>query len=295
MPNTHSSSYLETLPPLREVIADYGLQADKSLGQNFLLDGNVTQKIARQAQGLVPGFEQCLAFEVGPGPGGLTRALLASTAKSIVAIEYDQRAVKALEKLAGASQGRLQLLHADALCINLQDIAKEIGGGPEACVIIANLPYNIASKLLIQWLALIHQCPPFLRSMSLMFQKEVAQRLTAKSDSKAYGRLSIMAQWLCDVRHGFDLPARAFTPAPKVDSSVVHFIPRALDNSKPTFSSMETITKCAFSQRRKMIRSSLKEHAGILEESSIDTAKRAENLNVSDYAVLAKLLDAQVK
>lgn len=267
------------LPPLREVISAHSLRAEKSLGQNFLLDQNITHKIARQ----IDNIQNKNVIEIGPGPGGLTRSLLLAGAKSVTAIEFDPRAVEALEDLSNRAQGRLRIIHADALETNLLEACE----GPR--VIAANLPYNIATPLLIGWLAQIRADKTAYDEMTLMFQKEVAQRITAAPSTKAYGRLSVIAQWLCETKKLFDLPPSAFTPPPKVTSSVVRFRPRALAADAPNFAAVETLTAAAFGQRRKMIRSSLKDYRPQIEALGLDSSVRAENLPVLDFIALAKL------
>lgn len=268
----------DDLPPLRTVIAQHDLRADKSLGQNFLLDLNITDKIARQTGDL----SDITVFEIGPGPGGLTRSLLKAGAKRVIAIEFDPRAVAALQDLAKAAAGRLDVLHADALKTDLTTLAE----GPRA--IVANLPYNIATPLLVGWLRQIHENPSAFSSMILMFQKEVAERITAEPGGKTYGRLSVLAQWLCKAHRLFDLPPSAFTPPPKIHSSIVRFIPRTQPEDLPPFEIMEALTAASFGQRRKMIRSSLKDYARIVAEAELNPEVRAENLSVEDFVSLAR-------
>ena len=269
---------LSSLPPLRDVIDAHDLRAKKSLGQNFLLDLNLTEKIVRPAGDL----SGCNVFEIGPGPGGLTRAVVGSAAVSVTAIEYDSRAISALQSLVAASAGCLRVVEGDALETNLI----ELSGAPRA--IVANLPYNIATPLVIGWLKQIRQSPDAFRSMTLMFQKEVAQRITAKTGDKHYGRLAVIAQWLCDVERVMDIPPGAFTPPPKVTSSVVHFRPKTVDASAPTFEAVESITAAAFGQRRKMIRSSLRAYARWFGSVGLDEGMRAENVTVAQYSALAR-------
>jgi 16S rRNA (adenine1518-N6/adenine1519-N6)-dimethyltransferase len=264
---------------LRDVINQYGLMAKKSLGQNFLLDLNLTSKIAH-AGGSLRGKH---VIEVGPGPGGLTRGLLGTEAIDIHAIERDDRCVAALQSLVEASEGRL-ILHADdaikadyaALC-------------PPPRALVANLPYNIATTLLVGWLKQLH----LFDSFTLMFQKEVAERLTAETRTKDYGRLSVLAQWLCDVEQKFDLPPSAFTPPPKVTSTVVHLVPKAR-NDDISIELMEKLTAAAFGQRRKMLRQSLKslgvDAQKLLDDAEIEGTKRAEELFVPDFLRLAAIL-----
>ena len=268
------------LPPLREVISAYNLRAEKALGQNFLLDQNITDKIAKQAGDL---NGKC-AIEIGPGPGGLTRSLLRTNAQKVIAVEFDARAVGALQDLKKRANGRLEVLHADALETDLRAVAK----GPK--VIVANLPYNIATPLLIGWLEHLREDTGAYDAMILMFQKEVAERIVAGVGSKAYGRLSIISQWLCDTKKLFDLPPSAFTPPPKVKSSIVHFKPRALEKDAPSFEAMEKLTAAAFGQRRKMIRSSLKDYADAVEKAGLPPELRAEAVDVNSYIKLAKYL-----
>jgi 16S rRNA (adenine1518-N6/adenine1519-N6)-dimethyltransferase len=269
---------LDDLPPLREVIADAGLRAEKALGQNFLLDSNITDKIARQCGDL----SALNVIEIGPGPGGLTRSLLRGGAKSVTAIEFDPRAVNALKALKEAASGRLKVVQADALETDLTTLV------PAPRLIAANLPYNIATPLLIGWLRQIREDHGTYTAMILMFQKEVAQRITAPQGVKAYGRLSILSNWLCETKKLFDLPPSAFTPPPKVASSVVRLVPKAPEPNAPSFESIEKLTEAAFGQRRKMIRSSLKNYAAALEALAIDPSKRAEELPIEDYIRIAK-------
>ncbi len=274
---------IEALPPLREVISDHGLSAQKSLGQNFLLDQNITDKILREALNASPNdFVQTTVFEIGPGPGGLTRSILKTNAPKVIALEFDERAVKALQSLKDAANSDLEVIRIDALQTDLT----ELSDAPRA--IVANLPYNIATPLLLNWLRQIRTDKNTYQSMSLMFQKEVADRILAKPETKAYGRLSIISQWLCRVSNIYDLPPSAFVPPPKVNSAVVHFLPKDLPDDAPDFAVVEKITAAAFNQRRKMIRSSLKEYMPIIEALGIDPTKRAENLSVEDYLAIAK-------
>ncbi len=258
------------LPPLREVIAEHGLAPRKSLGQNFILDPQITAKIVRSA-GDLTGTN---VFEVGAGPGGLTRALMATNARSITIIECDPRCVAALRDL---QDPRLTLIEGDALAMDLTLLA------PPPRVLVANLPYNIATPLLTGWL---HQKTAW-HSMTLMFQREVAQRLTATPSTPAYGRLSVLAQWLCDVYGVMDLPPAVFTPPPKVHSRVVHFIPRILPQDAPPIEALEALTAQAFGTRRKMLRSCLKSHLPALEALGIDPTLRAENLTPLQFVALA--------
>ena len=272
-------SDLNDLPPLREVISKHNLRAEKALGQNFLLDQNITDKIVRQARDL----RGKTVIEIGPGPGGLTRSLLRSDAARVIAVEFDPRAVAALQDLKVAAGGRLEIVQADALETDLKNLCE----GPR--VIAANLPYNIATPLLTGWLSQIYADPSSYDEMILMFQKEVAMRICADVNTKAYGRLSVISQWICNVRRAFDLPASAFIPPPKVKSRIVHFVPKVLDKDAPSFENVETVTAAAFGQRRKMIRSSLSDYAQYFEELGLDPTKRAETLTVSDFINLAKM------
>jgi 16S rRNA (adenine1518-N6/adenine1519-N6)-dimethyltransferase len=264
------------LKPLREVIAQYGLGATKALGQNFLLDLNLTQKIAR-AGGDLSG---CTAIEIGPGPGGLTRALLNTQAEKVIAIEYDPRCVLALEELAAAYPDKLELLHRDAL----ETDVSVLGKAPRA--VVANLPYNIATPLLLNFL---RQSTAY-KSLTLMFQREVAERLVAKPRTKAYGRLSVMTQWRMEAKILFDVHRSAFTPPPKITSTVVQLIPR-LETQSIDFTAMERVVAAAFGQRRKMLRQSLKSLGDIealLEKAGIEPTARAEELGVEDFIRLTE-------
>jgi 16S rRNA (adenine1518-N6/adenine1519-N6)-dimethyltransferase len=269
-------SRVDALPPLREVIARFDLGARKALGQNFLLDLNLTGRIARSAGDLTG----VTVIEVGPGPGGLTRALLNSNAAAVVAIERDSRCIVALADLVEASEGRLRLIEGDALEVDPEAIA------PAPRAIVANLPYNVATPLLIGWLKRIEQ----FRSLTLMFQREVADRLSAKPGTKTYGRLSVIAQWRAEVRPLFNLPARAFTPPPKIESTVVQFIP-LLSPEPAEFAAMEAVTAAAFGQRRKMLRASLKSLGNaesLIEEAGLVPTERAEEVPVAGFAALAR-------
>lgn len=264
-----------TLPPLREVIRDHGLGARKSLGQHFLLDTNLIDRIVRGAGDLADSH----VIEVGPGPGGLTRALLAHGAGHVTAVEKDSRCIAALNELAAAYPGRLSILEADA---TKTDIAA-IGDSPRK--IVSNLPYNVSTVLLIAWL----RSASTFDGMTLMFQKEVADRLAAAPGSKAYGRLSVMSQWLCHVRPLFNVSKDAFTPPPKVASTVVSLTPRAEPIADATWDSLQTVTAAAFGQRRKMLRSSLKSLGLDPEAANIDPKARAEDLSIDAFCTLARL------
>ncbi len=275
---------LDDLPPLRDVINAHDLRADKKFGQNFLLDSNITDKIARHADEACDGLSEQHVIEIGSGPGGLTRSLLKAEAKSVTAIEFDPRAVAALQGLKEAADNRLKIIEDDALNIDLTTITDS----PR--IIVANLPYNIATPLLIGWLKQLRANPENYTVLVLMFQKEVAHRIVADVGDKAYGRLSVIANWLCETKKLFDLPPSAFTPPPKVTSSVVRLTPRALEEDTPRFENVETITAAAFGQRRKMIRSSLKDYKDAVEACGLNPELRAENLSTADYIKLAKSL-----
>jgi 16S rRNA (adenine1518-N6/adenine1519-N6)-dimethyltransferase len=269
------------LPPLREVIERHGLQAKNSLGQNFLLDLNLTAKVARAA-GDLSGET---VIEVGPGPGGLTRALLMAGAAKVIAIERDERAIAALEEIAQKYPGRLEIVSGDALQADFAALA-----GGEKVRIVANLPYNIGTELLVRWLT-AEPWPPYWRSLTLMFQREVAERIVAAPGTNHYGRLGVLAGWRTVSRIVFDVPPQAFTPPPKVTSSVVHIEPREapLPADGPT---LARVTQAAFGQRRKMLRQSVKSLGGekLLEEAGIDPTRRAETLSVEEFVRLANAL-----
>jgi 16S rRNA (adenine1518-N6/adenine1519-N6)-dimethyltransferase len=265
------------LPPLREVMRRHGLEPKRALGQNFLFDLNLTGRIARAAGGL----DQGTVLEVGPGPGGLTRALLAEGAKKVVAVERDARALPALAEIAAAYPGRLEVVEGDALKLDLG----ALGEAPRK--IVANLPYNVATPLLFRWL---DQAERFV-SLTLMFQKEVADRLTAKPRTEDYGRLSIVTQWRCEVRQLFDIPPRAFIPPPKVTSTVVQLTPRPpLYPADPR--DLEAVAEAGFGQRRKMLRQSLKtlpvEVNALLDRANIRDTARAEELDIEQFCALAR-------
>ncbi len=273
---------LDGLPPLREVIEQHELRAKKSLGQNFLLDLNLTGKIARSAGDLT----DATVIEVGPGPGGLTRALLAHGAKRVVAIERDERCLAALADIAAHYPGRLEVIAGDAMKTDFEALADPDGANK----IVANLPYNIGTELLLRWLT-PEKWPPFWSSMTLMFQKEVAQRIVATPDDDAYGRLGVLTGWRTKANIVFDLPPQAFTPPPKVNSAVVHIEPR--QNPLPANEkALARVTEAAFGQRRKMLRQSLKGIGGerLLEAASIDGTRRAETLSVEEFVRLANLI-----
>lgn len=269
---------MANLPPLRDVIARHGLAARHTLGQHFLLDGNLTDRIVREAGDLTGRH----VIEVGPGPGGLTRSLLSSSAASIIAIELDRRAVGAASELTDLSGGRLQVIHGDALSIDVGSLV------PAPRQVIANLPYNVASPLLVKWL---RQAAEFER-LTVMFQQEVAERICAEPDTPAYGRLSVLAQWTCEARIVLRLPPGAFTPPPKVSSAVVSLTPHATQPDPALFAQMEALTAAAFGQRRKMLRGSLRGIGGeeLLNRAGIAGERRAETLSVAEFDRLVRLV-----
>lgn len=274
---------MDNLPPLKDVISKYEIRAKKSLGQNFLLDLNLTSKIARYAGNL----KQSDVLEIGPGPGGLTRSLLNEGARQVVSIEKDKRCIAALEEIQSLFPGRLKLLQGDALSMNVTQYFTD------PIKIIANLPYNIGTELLVRWLN-SKNWPSFWQSMTLMFQKEVANRIVAHPGSKAYGRLSVMSQWRCNTKIAFNIPATAFTPPPKVESAVVHF--EALNEPKfpAEVDKLEFVVSKAFNQRRKMLRGALKGHFKNVEEGlfsiGVLPTKRAENITIKEYCAMSQIL-----
>ena len=274
---------MDNLPPLKDVISKYEIRAKKSLGQNFLLDLNLTSKIARYAGNL----KQSDVLEIGPGPGGLTRSLLNEGARQVVSIEKDNRCIAALEEIQSLFPGRLRLLQGDALSMNVTQYLTD------PIKIIATLPYNIGTELLVRWLN-SKNWPSFWQSMTLMFQKEVANRIVARPGSKAYGRLSVMSQWRCNTKIAFNIPATAFTPPPKVESAVVHF--EALNEPKfpAEVDKLEFVVSKAFNQRRKMLRGALKGHFITVEEGlfyiGVLPTKRAENITVQEYCAMSQIL-----
>jgi 16S rRNA (adenine1518-N6/adenine1519-N6)-dimethyltransferase len=274
---------IDTLPPLREVIATFGLQAKKQLGQNFLLDLNLTSRIAR-ASGPLEGMT---VIEVGPGPGGLTRALLAGGARKVIAIERDERTLPALAQIEGAYPGRLQVIAGDAM----QTDYAALMDGPTR--IVANLPYNIGTELLTGWLTQ-GAWPPFFESLTLMFQREVAERIVARPGDKAFGRLGVLCGWRTDAKILFNVDRSAFTPPPSVTSSVVHLRPRAIE-ATPRIGRLEEVTRAAFGQRRKMVRQSLKSLGvpvpELLAAAGLAGDERAEDLPVSAFLDLARTLE----
>jgi 16S rRNA (adenine1518-N6/adenine1519-N6)-dimethyltransferase len=275
---------IDSLPPLRDVIRRHGLTAKKSLGQNFLLDLNLTARIARAAGPL----DEVTVIEVGPGPGGLTRALLAHGAQRVIAVERDERAIDALSEIARHYPGRLDVIAGDALEF---DPLPHLRGAPAR--IVANLPYNIATPLLVNWLS-VEPWPPWYDSLVLMFQREVAERIVAPPGSKTYGRLSVLAGWRAESRILFDIAPSAFVPPPKVTSSVVQLVPRP----SPLMCdrrALERVTEAAFGQRRKMLRQSLKslgaDPAALLAQAGIDPTERAEQIPVEGFVALARAFE----
>ncbi len=270
----------ETLPPLREVIARHGLSASKALGQNFLLDGQLLARIAR-----IPGDLQGeRVYEVGPGPGGLTRALLAAGAQ-VIAVERDRRCLPPLAELSAAYGERLRVIENDALAI---DEAAEAGAGAH---IVANLPYNVGTALLVRWLG-GEAWPPWWASLTLMFQQEVAERIVAKPDTSAYGRLAVLAQWRAEAKLALRVHRSAFVPPPKVMSAVVHIVPKQAPEGASA-AMLERLTAAAFGQRRKMLRRSVQALPGALDalaEAGIDPERRAETLTVDEFVNVARLL-----
>nr|WP_319485291.1 16S rRNA (adenine(1518)-N(6)/adenine(1519)-N(6))-dimethyltransferase RsmA [uncultured Cohaesibacter sp.] len=275
---------IDDLPPLREVIERHDLRAKKSLGQNFLLDLNLTCRIARSAGDLT----NHTVIEVGPGPGGLTRALLHEGAKRVIAIEMDPRALGALDEISAHYPERLEVIEGDALKVDMASLVDE---GPVR--IVANLPYNVGTQLLLNWLEL-DPWPPFYESLTLMFQKEVAERIIATEEDKAYGRLGVIAGWRTHADKLFDVAKECFSPPPKVTSSIVHLTPRA--NPLPcNLRTLEQVTAAAFGQRRKMLRQSLKslnvDHLALIEDAGLDPTQRAETVSVEGFVAMANCLD----
>ncbi|MFD1942854.1 16S rRNA (adenine(1518)-N(6)/adenine(1519)-N(6))-dimethyltransferase RsmA [Paradevosia shaoguanensis] len=278
-------SQIDDLPPLREVIAAHGLRAKKELGQNFLLDLNLTARIARVAGDL----HDATVIEVGPGPGGLTRALLAEGARQVIAIERDARALPALQEIEAAYPGRLIIISGDALEIDYRTLAS----GPIR--LVSNLPYNIATPLLTGWLS-ADPWPPYYESLTLMFQREVAERICAKPGDDAYGRLAVLAGWRTNARIAFNVGRQAFTPPPNVTSAIVHLVPKPIDESVRV-RDLEAVTKAAFGQRRKMVRQSLKATGvpveKLLEAAGLKGDERAEELPVEAFLAMARIYAAR--
>ena len=276
-------SAIDTLPPLREVIATHGLVAKKALGQNFLLDLNLTAKIARQAGDLT----QSDILEIGPGPGGLTRGLLAEGARRVLAVEKDQRCMPALAQIAQAYPDRLQVINGDALEINpLDHLTPPVR-------VVANLPYNVGTELLVRWLT-PPEWPPVWSSLTLMFQREVAERIVAQPGSKAYGRLALLAQWRSNARIVLNLPPEAFSPPPKVSSAVVHIQALPAPRYPCEAKVLERVVAQAFNQRRKMLRAALKGAAPDIEDrllaAGIKPTDRAETIDLERFCALARLV-----
>ena len=283
-------SHIDNLPPLRDVIQKHGLAAKKALGQNFLLDLNITMKVARAAGDL----DGVTVLEIGPGPGGLTRSLLASGAKKVVAIERDERCLPALQEISDAFDGRLKIVSGDALELDHKKVLQDNGVDLEndRIKIAANLPYNIATPLFTDWISEANW-PPYWEGMALMFQKEVAQRIVATQADKAWGRLGVLSNWRTNCDIAFDLPPQAFTPPPKVTSAVIMVSP------KPTplvvkQKTLEQVTQAAFGQRRKMLRQSMKALGGeeLLNEVGIKPTLRAEELSMEDFVSIAQFMES---
>jgi 16S rRNA (adenine1518-N6/adenine1519-N6)-dimethyltransferase len=276
-------SAIDDLPPLRDVIRQHSLSARKSLGQNFLLDLNLTARIARAAGPL----EDATVIEIGPGPGGLTRALLALGARHVIAVERDERALPALEDISRRYPGRLEIVCADA-----QHFDPRAWLGSARAKIVANLPYNIATALLIDWLS-IEPWPPWYDMMVLMFQREVAERIVARENDEAYGRLGVLANWRAETKILFDISPAAFVPQPKVTSSVVRLVPRPAPEACER-RALEQVAAAAFGQRRKMLRQSLKslavDPARLVAAAQIDLTRRAETIPVGGFVAMAREL-----
>lgn len=279
---------IDDLPPLREVIRRHGLTPKRSLGQNFLFDLNLTARIARAAEPL----ENITAVEIGPGPGGLTRALLALGARRVIAIERDPRALAALAEISHRYPGRLDIIGGDALAIDPRDHL-----GPERARVVANLPYNIATPLLVGWLT-VEPWPPWYDSLVLMFQREVAERIVAAPGNKSYGRLSVLAGWRAEAKILFDVPRSAFVPPPKVTSSVVRLTPRMVP-LRCNADALQRVTEAAFGQRRKMLRQSLRtlglDANALLARAGIEPTARAEEIPVDGFVALANIFAGQMQ
>ncbi|MGJ5179021.1 16S rRNA (adenine(1518)-N(6)/adenine(1519)-N(6))-dimethyltransferase RsmA [Bradyrhizobium oligotrophicum] len=276
-------SAIDDLPPLREVIREHQLSARKALGQNFLLDLNLTARIARAAGPL----EDATVVEIGPGPGGLTRALLALGARHVIAVEHDERAIPALKAIADRYPGRLEIVCTDARTFDVRPYL-----GSTTAKIVANLPYNIATHLLIGWLS-AEPWPPWYDMMVLMFQREVAERIVATENEEAYGRLGVLANWRCETKILFDISPSAFVPPPKVTSSVVRLVPRPVPEPCDR-RALEQVAAAAFGQRRKMLRQSLKslpsDPARLAAAAGVDPTRRAETIPVSGFVAMAREL-----
>lgn len=277
----------DNLPPLREVIAAHGLAAKKSLGQHFLFDANLTRRIARAA-----GPFDGTVLEIGPGPGGLTRALLAEGAEHIVAIERDQRCIPALQELASSYPGKLRIIEGDALAFDEATLLHS-----SKVRVAANLPYNVGTALLVKWLT-AESWPPFWTSLTLMFQREVAERIVAPKGGKAYGRLSVITQWRARAKILFDVSRSAFVPPPKVTSSIVRLEPIAAPEPRANVRDLEAVTAAAFGQRRKMLRQSLRaltpDPEPLIRAAGLDPTARAETLSPQDFARLANLFADEI-
>ncbi|MBO9396973.1 MULTISPECIES: 16S rRNA (adenine(1518)-N(6)/adenine(1519)-N(6))-dimethyltransferase RsmA [unclassified Shimia] len=276
-------SAIDDLPPLRQVIDTHGLSARKSLGQNFLLDLNLTAKIARRAGDLT----ECDVLEIGPGPGGLTRGLLAEGARRVLAIEKDDRCIPALAEIEAAYPGQLQVINGDALEVDpLAHLTPPIR-------VAANLPYNVGTELLVRWLT-PKEWPPFWQSLTLMFQREVAERITAQPGSKAYGRLAILAQWRANANIVMSLPPGAFSPPPKVHSAVVHLTALEEPRYPADAATLSRVVAAAFNQRRKMLRAALKGQAPDIEDrllaAGIQPTERAEQVSLEQFCALARVM-----
>ncbi len=271
------------LPPLREIIKDLGLSARKSLGQNYILDLNITRGIAADAGNL----KEATIVEIGPGPGGLTRALLEQDPKKLIVIERDERFLPALQMLAGHYPGKMEIMIADALNVDYGALSSQ------PLQIIANLPYNIATPLLVNWLKAM-PWPPWYEKLNLMFQKEVAERIVSPSGQKSFGRLSVLAGWCCDRKIVRTLPARVFTPSPAVDSAVVQLVPKPIVRSQEMLNSLEKVSAAIFGQRRKMLRQSLKQVSKdpieILAKAGLEGNLRPEQLTIEEIVGLARVL-----
>lgn len=280
-----SESALDDLPPLREVIAAHGLSAKKALGQNFILDLNLTRRIAREAQ-----IAGATVYEIGPGPGGLTRALIAEGAARVVTVERDQRALPALAEIAAAKPRALKIVEGDALEIEERALLARLGVRG-AVPVVANLPFNIGTALLIKWLT-VESWPPWWASLTLMFQKEVARRVCAKPGAEEYGRLSVLAHWRTQARILFDVSPRAFVPPPKVTSSVLRVEPLPAPRCEARLADLEAVTQAAFGQRRKMLRGSLKaltpDAPALLQDAGVNGTMRAEDLDLAQFCALAR-------
>ena len=283
------------LPPVGEVIRRYELRAKKSLGQNFLLDLNLTRKIAR----LCGDLNGETVVEIGPGPGGLTRSLLHEGAAHVVAVERDERCLPALQLIADNWEDQLHVISGDALAIELSELKRFVQGEDnQRFLIISNLPYGIATRLLVSWLEQSAWPPPF-SSMALMFQREVAERIVAKPGTKAYGRLAVLSQWSCKVEIGMRLPASAFTPPPKVDSAVVTFKPYEMREPVASAQILGRVTAAVFGQRRKMLRSSLRQVTDqpekLIEAAGLSPELRGEHVSVADFARMARFLETETE